>query len=255
MIVAPAAGNDPSSWSLFYGMSMARLTRLEMPLLPHLLTQAVRAGERLVRDRQDEQALLKAILDAARNLGIAVHAYVVLQEQICLLATPPATGGLSPFMQGVGRRYVPTYNRRHGREGGLWAGRYRCAVLDPAHYLLDAMVFIESHAWHLERHAIQLDAGQGGCASLGHHLGRYTDPLIQDHAVFWALGNTPFEREAAWRHRLNEGLNASTVARFKEAVQGGWALGGEAFLASIAQRGARRASPKPRGRPRKAVVV
>lgn len=234
---------------------MARLTRLEMPLLPHLLTQAVRAGERLVRDRDDEQALLRALLEAARSLGIAVHAYVVLQEEICLLATPPAAGGLSPFMQAVGRRYVATYNRRHGREGGLWAGRYRCAVLDPAHYLLDAMVFIESHAWHLDRHAVLSEAGQGGCASLGHHLGRYTDPLVQDHAAFWALGNTPFEREAAWRRRLDEGLSAPVTHRLKEAVRGGWALGGDAFLASLAQRGARRASPKARGRPRKAVVT
>ncbi len=234
---------------------MARLTRLEMPLLPHLVTQAVRSGERLVRDRDDEQALLGAMLESARHLGIAVHAYVVLQGEICLLATPPASGGLSLFMQAVGRRYVAAYNRRHDREGGLWAGRYRCAVLDPAHYLLDAMVFIESHAWHLDRHAVTAEAGQGMCASLAHHLGRHTDPLVQDHAAFWALGNTPFEREAAWRRRLDEGLSAAVTNRLKEAVRGGWALGGDAFLASLAQRGARRASPKARGRPRKEGVT
>lgn len=230
---------------------MARLTRLEMPLLPHLVTQAVRSGERLVRDRDDEQALLGAMLESARHLGIAVHAYVVLQGEICLLATPPASGGLSLFMQAVGRRYVAAYNRRHDREGGLWAGRYRCAVLDPAHYLLDAMVFIESHAWHLDRHAAAAEAGLGACASLGHHLGRHTDPLVHDHAAFWALGNTPFEREAAWRRRLDEGVSQATAHRLKDAVRGGWALGSDDFMAALAHRGARRASPKPRGRPRK----
>ena len=234
---------------------MARLTRLDVPQLPHLVTQCVRPGEHLVRDHEDEAALLQALVDAGQGRSIAIHAYCVLREQIYLLVTPMAAGNLSSFMQAVGRRYVAGYNRRHTRQGGLWVGRYRCTVLDPARYLLDAMMFIELPAWRIARLPGVPEAGSGACSSLGHHMGRRADPLIQDHAAFWALGNTPFEREATWRRLLETGQGEAMRERLHAAVRGGWAVGEEAFLAALAQKGVRRATPKPRGRPRKSALA
>lgn len=231
---------------------MARLVRLEMPLLPHLVMQPVCDGERLVRDSADEQALVQALLSASRTARVSVHAYGATGQGLCLLATPGATGELSAFMQSVGRRYVASYNRRHGRIGGLWAGRFRCAVIDPACYLLDAMALVESPAWDL-LNASPHEAVR--CSSLSHHLGRRTDPIVRDHELFWDLGNTPFEREAAWRRRLENGVASAVADPLWGAVKGGWALGNEGFLARLAQSGVRRVAPLARGRPRKAPEI
>ena len=175
---------------------MARLARLGVGGWPHLVVQPLQAGQALWRDDTDAQALHAAMMEAARQHGVAVNAYSLLgplgggADPLTLVLTPQTDEGLGLFMQAVGRRYVAFYNRRHGRLGSLWAGRFRSTVLDPAHYLLDAIQWVEQ--------------GQGTgehlsprTSSLPHHLGRGSDPLVTPAAAFWALGNTPFDRELA----------------------------------------------------------
>jgi putative transposase len=229
---------------------MARLPRLGVSGWPHLLVQRVHDGQLLARDDQDRQAILDALREASRQYGLSIHAYALAPDHLHLLATPQSDEALSLVMQALGRRYVAAYNRRHGRQGGLWAGRYRSTVIDPAQYLLDAMVFIEQHA---------LRAGQVArceddiCCSVRHHLGLRTDPLIADHALFWALGNTPFEREAAWRRRLDSGLSAGDLRAMAEAMHKGWALMPEGVATRLAATAGRPLTPRPRGRPRKTI--
>lgn len=233
---------------------MARLPRLEFPSLPHLVVQAVLPGQALALDVQDGQSLHMALQEAARAHGVTVHAYALLPDRFLLLATPSQAGALSPFMQAVGRRYVAGFNRRHGRQGGLWAGRYRATVLEPARYLLEAMAFIELAPWRMGLVDAPVSSVQAVPSSLAHHLGQRTDPLVQDHALFWTLGNTPFDREAAWKRRLEEGQGAQLVSSLAEAAHTGWALGDAGFLAKLQGQSGRRLAPKPRGRPRKVVA-
>jgi putative transposase len=224
---------------------------LELAQWPHLVMQAVAPGECLCRDEADAAALLQALLESARQHDVAVHAYVLREDGFDLLATPAVQGGLGLFMQGVGRRYVALYNRRHGREGSLWAGRFRATVLDPARYLLDAMVFIESYPWRRGLVHSPQAVRPAWPSSLAHHLGQRTDPLVLDHGLFWATGNTPFDREAAWRTRLEAGQSATLVQALTEAARKGWALGADEFLVRSQTQTERRLQPKRRGRPRK----
>jgi putative transposase len=230
---------------------MSRLPRLELPQWPHLVMQSVAPGERLFRDEEDAKALAKALLEASRQHEVALHAYVLREDGLDLLATPAALGGLGLFMQAVGRRYVAGYNRRHGRQGGLWAGRFRATALDAARYLLDVMVFIESQPWRAGLVHGPCDVSAAMPTSLAHHLGQRTDPLIQDHVVFWGTGNTPFDREAAWRKRMEQGLGQTQAQALSQAAHKGWALASDEMLAKGQALTERRLAPKTRGRPRK----
>lgn len=244
---------------------MARLPRLECPSFPHLVVQRVVAGVDLTAQSADRDALMLGMLEAARAHNVAIHAYVVLPDHFHLLVTPAAAGGLGLFMQAVGRRFVAGFNRRHGRTGALWSGRFRATVIDPARYLLDAMVFIETHPWRQGLSEAPQSVSDHCPSSLAQHLQRRTDALVQDHALFWALGNTPFDREAAWRTRLEQGLGASAVTALGAAAHKGWVLGDERFVQSLVawrvgqggasveqSSGERRLVPAKRGRPRQA---
>lgn len=228
---------------------MARLPRLGLAAWPHLLVQRVHDGQELARDDEDRRALLDTLREAARQHGLSIHAYCLAPDHFHLLATPASDEALSLVMQAVGRRYVAAYNRRHGRRGGLWAGRYRATVLDPAQYLLDAMAFVELHACR---------AGAVGrpqddpWSSARHHLGIKTDPMVSDHALFWGLGNTPFEREAAWRQVLEDGLPDGRLRALAQAMHAGWALMTPEQAGALEGVAGRRLTPRPRGRPRKA---
>ena len=231
---------------------MARLPRLGVAAWPHLVVQGVHDGQALARDDVDRALLRQTLREAARTHGVSIHAYCLAPDHFHLLLTPEHDTSLSLFMQAVGRRYVSAYNRRHGRTGGLWAGRYRATVLDPAQYVLDAMVWIETHAQRAGGVSpLQDDAG----SSAAHHLGRHSDPLISDHAVFWSLGNTPFEREAAWRRRLEEGMSAQRAGVLADAMHKGWALLPEEAVPVVEAVAGRRLTPRPRGRPRKNPLI
>ncbi len=231
---------------------MARLARLGVGGWPHLVFQPVQDGQALWRDATDAQALHAALLEAARQHEVAVHAYRLAapgeqggQSGLTLALTPQTDEALGLFMQAVGRRYVAAYNRRHGRQGALWAGRYRSTVLDPAQYLLDAIQWVEQPAWP------PVAGASGRTSSLAHHLGAGSDPLVTAAPAFWALGNTPFGREIAWRQRLAQGLAPDRSQALSDAVRTGWALVPPAQLPQLAKLTDRRLQPKPRGRPRK----
>jgi putative transposase len=221
---------------------MARLPRLAVAGQAHLALMLGHSAQPVFVDDDDRRQFLVALRESALQHGVAVHACALQSTEVLLLLTPAADGALGALMQALGRRYGAAFNRRHGRRGTLWAGRFRTAVVQPGAALLDAMLHVGL--------LCQAAGGHGApFGSLGHHLGERRDPLITDCAAWWALGNTPFEREAAYRRCLADGLSTERAAALADAVHKGWAVGDAEFLAALAQQAGRPVQPRPRGRP------
>jgi len=198
-------------------------------------------------DESDYRFMVGEVRALARRQALAIHAYALLSDQFYLLATPSEAPALSAAMQALGRRYVRHFNRRYGREGTLWQSRFRGTVLDPDRFLIPAALFVELAPVRAQQVP---DAIQYPWTSLAHHLGLQPDPALAEHAVLWRLGNTPFERQAAYRRLLEAGLSQPDTLSIGNAVERGWALGDPAFVASLASRTDRRLTPLPVGRPR-----
>lgn len=227
---------------------MARLARLALAGLPHHVIQRGHHQQPIVLDDEDRRLFLQVLRESSAAHQVSIHAYALLDDHVHLLATPQADSGLSAMMQAVGRRYVAAFNRRHARRGTLWEGRFRATVLEPERYLLPCMSYIELHP---VRHGQVVQPELFPWSSSAHHHGLRTDPLVSDHKLFWALGNTPFDREARYRALLAQGLSSLQVKDITHATQKGWALGSPGFVAGLAQQTDRRLSAKLRGRPRK----
>jgi putative transposase len=227
---------------------MARLPRLALAGHLHHLVLRGNAGQALFVDDEDRQRCLQMLREALRLHGVALHGYVLLEDSLQLLLTPDTDAGLSAAMQALGRRYVAAFNRRHGRSGTLWEGRYRATVAQPQRHFIPLLTLLE---WQPQRLGLAASALEWPWSSAAHHLGRRRDPLVTDHPLFWATGNTPFERELAHRARLEAGLSEAQARSLMDATLKGWALGDAAFLAALAARTERPVQPRPRGRPRK----
>lgn len=61
-----------------------------------------------------------------------LHAYVLMDNHVHLLATPPGVGATGRMMQLLGRHYVGQFNARHGGTGTLWEGRYKACRPNPS---------------------------------------------------------------------------------------------------------------------------
>lgn len=230
---------------------MARLPRLTAPGLPHHLIQRGNNRQSIFVDEFDCLRYLGDLIELADLHGLAIHAYVLMPNHVHLLATPPEEETLARVMQALGRRYVRWFNSRHRRTGTLWEGRFRSTVVETDRYLLACMRYVEMNP---VRAALVDDPAAYRWSSHRHQLGQAADPLITEHAVYWALGNTPFERQLAYRRLFEQGPSEGEVDAIRRATQRGWVLGAVGFVEEIATKAGRRASPLQRGRPRKALA-
>jgi putative transposase len=217
--------------------------------MARLLVQRSHHGQAAFVDDADRTLFRNLLGEAARTEGVSLHAYALMDEQIRLLATPATAQSLGRMMQTLGRRYGGAFNRRHQRSGGLWEGRFRATLIEPERHLLEAMRYIEDEG-NWEGGAAVADIAP--TSSRGHHVGKQRDSLVTDHALFWALGNTPFDREAAYRRLLDERLAPTTRMSLEQAVRSGWPLGSVPFVTSLSAWTTRRLTPLKRGRPPKA---
>ena len=225
---------------------MARLPRLVLPHQPHYVSQYGHDGQPVFRESEDYTAYLTWLREAGKKFGVAIHAYLLLPDEINLLITPSDQDGLGKMMQWTGRYYVPWFNRKYARSGTLWSSRYKATVVDAQSHFLDCCLYMEMRPVLVGAAAEPADYRW---SSYAHHAGTSTDAMVADHPLYWALGNTPFEREAAYRRLMERGMSTAEIARLETAVRAEWALGTDAFRVDLEKRTQRRVGPAKRGRP------
>ena len=224
---------------------MARLPRLTLADQPHHVIQRGNNRQAIFIDRADREFMLKLLGDNSRLFNIALHAYVLMDNHFHLLATPSTDDGMSLWMQAVGRRYVRYFNDRHGRTGTLWEGRYKSTLIQTDSYLLTCMAYIDLNP---VRAGTVAEAREHFWSSHGHYAGLRVDRLLTPHPLYWALGNTPFAREAAYAEMVRGGVSRVEQHRLTDATLHGWAVGDADFVDTLQKTTGRRAARGRAGR-------
>ena len=230
---------------------MARLPRLVIPGQPHHVMQHGNDSQLVFRDTDDYRMFLDWLREAARQFKVAIHAYALLPNRLHLLLTPSDRDGLARMMQWIGRQYVPYFNRKYGRTGTLWQGRFKTVLMQADHYFIMCSRYIE-----LSPVAAGLASApvEYPWSSYAHHVGLKPDPLVSDHALYWALGNTPFEREAIYKAATEQALSHQETMLLDTIVTKGGVLGSEEFKAGLERVANRRVRAAKRGRPFKVLA-
>ncbi|MEX3788031.1 transposase [Paraburkholderia sp. BR14374] len=218
---------------------MTRLARHYVPEQPqHVILQGI-VGPAFL-DEGDYLYFLACLADAARVADLAVHAWVLMPDAVQFLVTPSYESSVAMAMQAVCRRYVETFNRRHGRRGAVWRGGYRATVIEPERYfLLTSQVIDQAPV----RNRLVADPANYQWSSCAHHLGQRVDSFIKDHALYRALGNTPLERQQAYRDLGARPLDECEVENLMQSTLNGWVLGSAAYCEWAARTANRRLMP------------
>ena len=225
---------------------MARLPRLTVTGYPQHVILRGNNRQDIFRNTADYQRMLDLIEQHSREQGVEIHAYVLMTNHLHLLLTPQKDQALPKMMQAVGRSYVQTFNKVHGRTGTLWEGRYRSTLIQTERYLLACMAYIDLNPVRAQMVAQPDDYIW---SSYSHYVGRRNDRLITPHALYWGLGNTPFAREAAYAEMVHAGIQADQQRALTDATLSGWALGDAQFIAGLKLQTPRRLSKDKAGRP------
>ena len=223
---------------------MARLPRFILPGYPQHVIQRGNNGMTIVHDEDDFWMLWSTLRDAAARFDCAVHAYVLMPNHFHLVLTPSGPDGIGKLMQYTGRYYVQHANRRYGRTGTLWDGRYRATLFDPAELLLPVCRYVELNPVRagLVESPAAYDWSSHGANALG-----TDDELVRPHEVYLALGDSAGARQAAYAGQFDAALEPAFVQRVRDATNKAWVLGNDAFCREVEGKLNRRTRPEPRG--------
>ncbi len=73
---------------------------------------------------------------------VRIIAYCIMDNHFHLLVEEIQEGGITKFMQKLGRGYAGYFNNKYERVGGLFQGRFKNALVENEQYLLYLLVYI-----------------------------------------------------------------------------------------------------------------
>lgn len=180
----------------------------------------------------------------AVDSGCAVHAYVLMTNHVHLLVTPSEVTSAARLMKGLAEAYTPWFNRRHGRTGTLWEGRYRSAVVYAERYLLTCSRYIELNP---VRARVVSRPEEYPWSSYRANAYGAEDALLTSHACYDALGDSAVARQGSYRALFVEALDETVLRRIRRGTAARSVVGPADFVTTLEERLRRRLSPQGRG--------
>lgn len=223
---------------------MPRQPRFSLPGQPqHVI---VRGNNRstIFHHEGDNKFFISALKQGLVKHDCALHAYVLMTKHVHLLMTPATSESIPKTMQTLGRRYVQYFNRKYGRTGTLWEGRYKAALIDSERYALTCYRYIELNP--VRAHMVTNPA-EYKWSSFNHNAFGRNDDLVRPHALYKRLGITPDERQSSYRALFNAHLPGAELKAIRDATNLGWACGDENFQETVANQVERPVAPSERG--------
>lgn len=203
---------------------MARQLRLEFPGAIYHVTSRGNARNPIFLDDEDRVLFQNCLGEVVARFGWLCHAYCLMDNHYHLLIETP-DGNLSLGMRQLNGVYTQRFNRRHGRVGHVFQGRFKAIVVDRDSYLLELCRYVVLNpirAGMVEQ--IEHYAWSSYLATMG--LAGLPGWLETD----WVLGQFAKTRAAARRRYAEFVAEGEGLPSPWPAVRGQALLGPEAFV-------------------------
>ncbi|MEF3192276.1 MAG: transposase [Campylobacterales bacterium] len=199
-------------------------------------------------DDSDRLFWQETVAKYAKELEIAIHAYVWMDNHVHLLVTTPNQEAASRWIQSVGRTYVARFNTRHQRSGTLWEGRFKSSLVDSETYLITCMRYIELNPVRagIVSHPKEYPWSSWHTNAEGEH-----NTFITPHPVYLAYSKNRLKRCEKYKEAALIPIKESDLLFIRQAINSGAAIGSEAFIARANITVGDDLTPRKRGRPKK----
>jgi len=208
---------------------MSRPLRIQFPgALYHVMNRGA-ARQSTFADDGDYQAFLNTLAEAHRLWAIEVFAYSLMGNHYHLCVRTP-NGNLARVMRHVDGIYTQRFNRRHGRDGTLFRGRYKAILVDADEYLAAVVRYIH------------LNAVQAGIVKMpeDYRWASHRYYRLAKGAPSW-LNTAEAVEQIGGRQAFHEFVlsgNEQSLQQYYEAQRQSPILGSEGFIERIRQPGA-----------------
>lgn len=225
----------------------------------HVVNRGINRGE-IYRDDRDREHFVQLLEVVSERYGLEVHGYVLMENHYHLLLRVPE-GNLSKGMQWLNVSYSIWFNRRHGRVGPLFQGRYKSVPVEGGGWLYQLSQYVHLNPvrvrWlGLDKRGRRLEGlGLKGAASpaeaaerlavLREHrwssyrfyagYGQVPKWLKRDTILERAGGKSDAERQAHYRKDLEGYVRGGYEEGWAARIRNGMAVGTDEFIRRVKQ--------------------
>ncbi len=224
---------------------MSRHPRAVLENVPLHIIQRGNNRSQVFFATSDYQVYLALLAESARPAGCRVHAYVLMTNHVHILASPDAVESPAAMMKSLGERYAQYANRRYGRSGTLWQGRYRSCLVDNESYFLTCQRYIELNP--VRANMVSDPADYAWSSYRANALGQDRAGLTA-HSIYQGLGKDEVERQANYLALFREAIPESLLEQVRHATNGNAAFGGNMFIEEMGAALVRDLTPQRPGR-------
>lgn len=108
---------------------MPRPPRIPLPGAVYHVTNRSQGRQPVFADAADARRFMSLLEETAAQLGWRFQAYCLMTDHYHFVLETPQPN-LSAGMQALAGRYTQSFNRRHGRDGPLFRGRFHTLIVE-----------------------------------------------------------------------------------------------------------------------------
>lgn len=222
---------------------MARLARIVIPGLPHLITQRGNRRETVFFNDSDYQAYVDMLVSAVNTADSEVWGWCLMPNHVHLIVVPSHEDGLRQSVANAHRRYTKQINARNQWTGHLWQGRYGSVVMDEEH-LINALAYVSLNP---VRAGLVKKASDWKWSSVGAHLAGKDDALTTVAPALLRIKN--------FAKFLEQDIDDNSFTALRQAEIVGRPIGSDDFIETLEEQTGRtlkRQKPGPKRTVKKA---
>ncbi len=208
---------------------MGRPIRIEYPGALYHITSRGNEKKKIFIEDADRIKFLKILEDYHERYGIVTHCYILMDNHYHLILETPQ-GRLLKVMHGINSSYTGYFNRKYGRSGHLFQGRYKGILVEKDSYLLSLSRYV--HLNSVRAGLVERPEDYRWSSYRG-YIGRERESGWMEYG--WILSQFGSEKRRAQRRYkgyTEEGLKGEEDVPFKN-VYNQVILGGEEFIRKI----------------------
>jgi len=205
---------------------MARPLRIEYEGAVYHVTSRGNARADIYLSDDDREMFLEVLAHVVDRFGWVCHAWCLMDNHYHLMIETPQAN-LSRGMRQLNGIYTQRFNRRHGRVGHVFQGRFKSIVVDKDSYLLELSRYVVLNP---VRAGMVKNAGGWPWSSYRATAGEEKRPAFLD--VSWLLsqfGKTEARAQAAYVRFVREGVDSQPW----RLLNGPDVLGGDTFRSRL----------------------
>jgi len=210
---------------------MARPLRIEYGGAFYHVTDRGNERREIFQTKKDYERFKRYVIGAQDRYDFLLHGYVLMTNHYHLIIET-SKANLNRIMHYINGSYTTYFNRRQGRNGHLFQGRYKAILVDVDRYLLELSRYL-----HLNpvRAGLVKRPEEYSYSSYRSYITREKEEIVHRDRIWGMISGDGRNGVQRYRRFVEEALGRDLESPLKR-VYGGVILGGDKFIRDVLRR-------------------